>query len=1121
MVRKSFKTVAVLHLFFFIALFCSISSAIDGDINNDSKVNFNDLTIMAENWLDSCSGPSWCNGADINTDNIVNMQDFALLSQNWDKDSSLAIWYQMNSADDFAVGDGTGGSVAGRLYVDNKVTGKKYAAMTSTGGIVYDPAEGAVYLNGVYPCKIAGAEDAAAVIGISTQYTFSLWAKCNPGVTQGNGYSFYLKTSSGQNFKCDLSWNPASAASFTSPGGGWQSSAYNIWNPAIPDSYVDPATWNVYTFVWDTDNQFIATYVNGILRGGPMAGGTAITAGATITEYGFGDGFGWAGPGGWYKDFRIYNRALDSQEVAELSVEVSAKSWNHSPADGDTVAVTPDFDLTLRWSAGKYAKSHDVYLGESYTAVQNATHSSPEYKGNLSKYITYYDLTGLNPNLTYYWRIDEVGTSTTYTGDVLSFSVSDVWLYTFHNSTADLDAQERICAYTIQGFANRDSARLFIDTKGGNQMVVPTVDTYWVDYLQTTKGYRFGVINNLRDLVQLAKASGFVDGLVLYDPYNIPTVGELMPALNIASTQNRLPVTADMINYTSKEIQNYGSAACFDGMNTLDIRGTWATHLAAQTDYVTNHLAGTPKDGVCKVHQNFATFNEGANYNSSLDYGIIKGYFFMDMNPAVTSEKTLYNIVMDYLTKPAMVFGDWHDEGTDVAAISAKGNYSVLSMCSNLSFWAHVPVDPANLWMRKPTSGKTLDPNKYYVMIQASDGDSMGFEGGLKPSGWNGHSMWLDPLRGTTKLTWTTQPLSATLWPALTEYYVTTSTSNDTFCTGPSGAGYCQPSSFPSDAARTAFAVFEEPILQLTGIQWAEQWWGWTESLWTTMKAGAPSIKAFGHQGTAGGKNHWLDDGTPVAISDSSLWHPFLDPTNPADPYNIADPQNIVNHITAFVAGTTPNSTGPKKPPYFITVYDNPVHALLYSKQCQLGLPANYEMVTVEDFMDLMDQAVHPKPWGTLLTYDDFESSFGSWTSAGSNCTRSSQVGDTYSRLGSYAVRIVSTGTSTGYFTLTNAINVTSYNQIKVTFWYVANSMETGEYFQLEYSPNGGTTWNVVKKYTSGTDFYNGITNFRFNVVNITNTDQSFTNNVKLRFKCYASNTGDYIYIDCVRLEAQ
>jgi hypothetical protein len=176
--------------------------------------------------------------------------------------------------------------------------------------------------------------------------------------------------------------------------------------------------------------------------------------------------------------------------------------------------------------------------------------------------------------------------------------------------------------------------------------------------------------------------------------------------------------------------------------------------------------------------------------------------------------------------------------------------------------------------------------------------------------------------------------------------------------------------------------------------------------------------------------------------------------------------------------------------------------------------------------MDLMDQAVYPKAWGTRLTYDDFETSFGNWTDGGTNCDRSFQSGDTYSRLGTYAIHLRSSGSSS-LFTLTNGINLDTpgYTQIKVTFWYVGNSMETGEYLDLEYSPDGGTTWNVIKKYTSGTDFFNGVTNFRYNVVYInegtTAPAQVFPTNMKLRFKCYASSTYDHVYVDCVTVEAQ
>ena len=237
--------------------------------------------------------------------------------------ANLALWYQMDSADDFTVGDGTNG-YAGRLYVDNKITGETYAAMTSHSGIIYYAAERAVYMNGVHPCKITGQEDPATFFTNTTQYSFSLWAKADLGAVAGNGYAFYVKLSDGTRFKFDLSFGSASGFVFSCPGGGSQNTASNIWNPdpQYADRYVDPETWNMYTATWDADNNYIATYVNGILRAsytGPSGNVPAIPAGVTVTEYGFGDGFGYSGPGGWYRDFRIYDRALGADEVWSLA----------------------------------------------------------------------------------------------------------------------------------------------------------------------------------------------------------------------------------------------------------------------------------------------------------------------------------------------------------------------------------------------------------------------------------------------------------------------------------------------------------------------------------------------------------------------------------------------------------------------------------------------------------------------------------------------------------------------------------------------------------------------------------------------------------------------------------
>ena len=81
---------------------------------------------------------------------------------------------------------------------------------------------------------------------------------------------------------------------------------------------------------------------------------------------------------------------------------------NPSPADGAT-GVGINADLT--WAAGTGATSHDVYFGTSITPVfvRNQTTTS-------------YDPCTLDSNTTYYWRIDEVGTSGTTTGIIWSFT---------------------------------------------------------------------------------------------------------------------------------------------------------------------------------------------------------------------------------------------------------------------------------------------------------------------------------------------------------------------------------------------------------------------------------------------------------------------------------------------------------------------------------------------------------------------------------------------------------------------------------------------------------------------------------------------------------------------------
>jgi hypothetical protein len=54
-----------------------------GDINQDCHVSFADFALLADQWLVSCTGPNWCHGADLKHVGIVNFKDLSVFVENW------------------------------------------------------------------------------------------------------------------------------------------------------------------------------------------------------------------------------------------------------------------------------------------------------------------------------------------------------------------------------------------------------------------------------------------------------------------------------------------------------------------------------------------------------------------------------------------------------------------------------------------------------------------------------------------------------------------------------------------------------------------------------------------------------------------------------------------------------------------------------------------------------------------------------------------------------------------------------------------------------------------------------------------------------------------------------
>ncbi len=135
-----------------------------------------------------------------------------------------------------------------------------------------------------------------------------------------------------------------------------------------------------------------------------------------------------------------------------------------------------------------------------------------------------------------------------------------------------------------------------------------------------------------------------------------------------------------------------------------------------------------------------------------------------------------------------------------------------------------------------------------------------------------------------------------------------------------------------------------------------------------------------------------------------------------------------------------------------------------------------------------------------------FETGWEGWSDGGSDCFRYS---GSRSWEGSYSIRLRDNSGTASSMT-SPSYDLAGLGSVEVSFYFYANSMETGEDFWVRY--NDGSGWQTVAAYVSGTNFNNNT--FYTATVTLDGASYNLTDGAQIRFQCDASANADQVYID-------
>ncbi len=460
-------------------------------------------------------------------------------------------------------------------------------------------------------------------------------------------------------------------------------------------------------------------------------------------------------------------------DVWKFTVTPTDPEFAYDPAPNNYGEGCGVSTTILSWSAGTGASSHDVYLGVDANAVANANRAYGEFKTNQAG--TTYDPGTLIPDMTYYWRIDEVSGATIKKGPVWCFTTSAYGLdfglvapdHLYVVNAGALSKFELILVQTLQGIVAQSKSEIWIAEN----------DPTFLDYIVDNYGVTTTRVEKIKDgdsTTQwlLNHFSDHYDGYLLYDSED---PNSFTVATSLAGVLKGVAVEVSL----EPQIQAMGLSRLLDcrGKDDLWVYNNYWNSM--------NHNAITILKNDTDSHWRVRDWSAATQTMMS-----------WCNDPSVASN------ILSSIIDNSPCFG-WNDPASDIEAefIDLHSANNLYQFSSDYLYNMSVHASFANL---KPEikfeqkSDKTFNSQDgvHYVAFMFMDGD--GLQGHIGDWGQNNnYGLWRSSDRGIVPISWGVSPALMKVAPACIDRYYKTATTKDCFYVPYDGMGFFMPRLMP------------------------------------------------------------------------------------------------------------------------------------------------------------------------------------------------------------------------------------------------------------------------------------------------------------------------------------